>query len=76
MIVCAAFFSLDHKNRRFCVFTLLSGVVYEVFRHLQVLRSSIRVRSSTGAATTSSLCGHMQAVKTFNLLREMQDCLL
>lgn len=37
------------------VLTLFSGIVDEVFRHLQVLWSSIRECSVTVAAATSSL---------------------
>lgn len=57
------------KTRLFCALTLLSGVVDEVFRHLQVLRSSIRVCSSAVAAAASSLWTHTDTL-TVNQLRK------
>lgn len=49
---------LNVYKTRLCDLTLLSGVVDEVFRHLQVQGSSIRVCSSTVAAAASSLWTH------------------
>lgn len=64
MIFCAAETVNLCKSWHFYVFTLLPGIVDEVFRHLQVLRSSIRGCSISAAAAASSLRTHRHRQST------------